>query len=117
MSRRYWQPRSAHHRQGSLVVWLLIALPVMMMMFLTITTVGSLWLARAELANLADAAALAGAKVWGDGADDSINRTAAHVAAQALAEANTILGVAPVVSANDNAANVNNNDSCPGTIT
>lgn len=104
-------------RRGSITVWLLIAMPVMLIMLLTVTAIGSLWLARAELTNLADAAALAGAKIWGDGADDSTNRTAAHLAAKALAEANTILGTAPTVASNDNPANVNNNDACPATIT
>ncbi len=109
--------RRGRARRGSFIVWLLIALPIMLFILLGVTGIGSLWLARAELGNLADAVALAGAKVWGDGADDAPNRTAAHLAAQALGEANTILGVASTLSANDNAANLNNNDTCPGTIT
>jgi len=108
--------RRRYDRSGSLTVWVLVSMPVMLIMFFTVTTIGSLWLARTELINLADAAALAGAKVWGDGPDDSTNRTAAHLAAEALAEANTVLSTAPNVSANNNSGNTNNNDLCPGEI-
>jgi Flp pilus assembly protein TadG len=117
MTQQTSRRRRARDRRGSFVVWLLIALPIMLLMLLGVTGIGSLWLARAELSNLADATALAGAKVWGDGADDATNRTAAHLAAQALGESNTILGVASALSANNNAGNTNNNDTCPGTIT
>lgn len=107
----------ARDRRGSFVVWLLIALPIMLIMLLGVTGVGSLWLARAELSNLADSVALAGAKVWGDGPDNATNRTAAHLAAQALGQANTILAVASTVDHNDDPGATNNNLACPATIT
>ena len=92
------------------------ALPLILTMFFTVMAVGKLWLARAELQNLTDAAALAGAKLWGDGSDVVAQRSAAHLLAQIVAESNTIVGTVLTVDGNNNPANTNNNNACPGTI-
>ncbi len=103
-------------RRGSVILWMFFALPLILTMFFTVTTVGKLWLARAELQNLTDAAALAGAKIWGDGANGPSQRSLAHQAAQLVAESNTVVGTVLTVDGNNNTANVNNNNACPGTI-
>ena len=104
-------------RRGSFTVWLLVAAPVMLLMLVSVTGIGSLWLARSELSNLADATALTGAKLWGDLGDSAATRTQVHYGAAAIAQANTILGVSSPVDPNDDPLAINNNAACPGTIT
>jgi Flp pilus assembly protein TadG len=103
-------------RAGISAVWLLLALPVLLIMFFSITTIAGLWMARIELENAAEAAARAAVKVWGDGADTPANRTTAHQAAAALAMSNLIFNSALTVDPNNDDTQVNNNATCPGTI-
>ena len=117
MHARLARNRDVSRRRGAVVIWLLVAMPVLLTMFFAVTTIGSLWLARTELTTLADAAALAGAKTWGDASNSAATRTAAHLAAEAVAETNTVLGTVLDVDANDDPVAVNNNAACPGTIT
>lgn len=88
--------------------------PAFLSLFVLVTEIGNLWLAKIELRNAAEAGALAGAKAWGDNADSSAVRSAARLAAQAFAEANTITGVTISVNANDDGAG--GNLVCPGDV-
>lgn len=57
-------PRRA--RQGIAVVWLLLALPVLLILLCLVVEAGNLWLARVELKHAMESAALAAVKEWGD---------------------------------------------------
>ena len=53
-------------RRGSATLWLIIWIPALMVLFLALTGVANLWLARVEVENGLEAAALAAVKHWGD---------------------------------------------------
>ena len=110
--------RAGRQRCGIATLWIIIAGPALLALLVLVTDIANLWLARVELENAVEAAALAGANVWGDGADDASNRTAAHFAAEALAESNLIVGHAFAVDPNDDPANTNNNSflQCSGAV-
>ena len=108
-------------RGGAITVWLILAIPVLLTLFCVVLEVGNLWLARTELTNALEASALAAVEEWGDGGGGD-TETAREVG-RIYALSNTING-APVDYAlvdpgnpiNYNAANVNGNDSCDGTL-
>jgi len=108
--------RSASGRRGAAVVWILVATPAILVLFMVVLSLASIWQARAELQNAVEAAALAGAKLWGDGADSPSNRTSAHLASQAVFQANTVFGKVGSISSNDNPSAINNNQSTSGPI-
>jgi Flp pilus assembly protein TadG len=95
---------------------MLMAVPLLLVLFMVVLALASIWLGRAELQNAVEAAALAGAKVWGDGADSSSNRSAARLAAQALFQANTVVGSTIVIATNDDPTAINSNQSVSGPI-
>lgn len=70
-------------RRGISTLWLILALPVAVIGLAIGVEAGQLWLARAELQNSLEAAALAAAKTWGDqiagggGSDTAASRGAA----------------------------------------
>lgn len=105
-------------RRGVATLWIIIAGPAMLALLVLVTDIANLWLARVELENAVEAGALAGANVWGDGSDNPANRTAAHRAAEAVAQANLVVGEAFDVDANNNPAATNNNAlvQCAGTV-
>jgi hypothetical protein len=104
--------------RGIATLWIIIAGPAMLALLVLVTDIANLWLARVELENAVEAGALAGANVWGDGADDPANRTAAHFTAEAVAEANLVVGETFDVDANDDPSAPNNNAlvQCSGTV-
>jgi len=53
-------------RRGSATLWLIIWIPALMVLFIALTGVANLWLARVEVENGLEAAALAAVKNWGD---------------------------------------------------
>lgn len=114
--RRQAPRRNRSRRAGIVVFWLIVATPALLVLFLVVLCLGSMWQARAELQNAVEAAALAGAKVWGDGDDTSDTRTSAHQAAQALFQANTVFANVVSISANNDPSATNNNQSSPGAI-
>jgi len=102
-------------RSGVSTVWTLLSIPAALCMLGVIVETGNLWLARVELTNALEAAALAGADVWGDTA---INLDA-RMAAADFAATNTVNGDPVLVAANFTAptgANPNGNASCIGNV-
>jgi Flp pilus assembly protein TadG len=108
--------RNTRPRRGSAVVWILVATPAILVLFMVVLSLASIWQARAELQNAVEAAALAGAKFWGDNADTPANRTSARLAAQALYQSNTVFGKLVTIATNDNPSATNNNASTSGPI-
>jgi hypothetical protein len=77
-------------RRGWTTLWLVIWLPVLMVLLCGLVAVANLWLARVELENALESAALAAAKEWGD-ADGDDPRGAREIGVQ-FAAANTVRG-------------------------
>jgi Flp pilus assembly protein TadG len=63
-------------RRGSATIWLIVTLPVLLILFCFVLNIAQQWLARVELENALEAAALAAVKEWGDanGGDTLIPR-------------------------------------------
>ncbi|MBC8290746.1 MAG: hypothetical protein H8E37_10565 [Planctomycetes bacterium] len=61
--------RSGVHRNrpGISTIWVIVALPAVMTMFVMVVDIGHVWLARSELKNALDASALSTVKTWGEG--------------------------------------------------
>jgi len=98
-------------RRGSATLWLVIWLPCLLALFVTLVGVSNLWLARVELENAVEAAALAAVKQWGDagGGDTLIPRQAGVE----YAEASGVRGNPLVIGTNYNAAALpNQNADC-----
>ena len=87
-------------RKGVATVWLIATGPALLLLLILVTDIGNVWLARIELVNACEAAALAGAKVWGDAPvhpPDKVitlakpDRQKAWIAAQVFGKANLVL--------------------------
>ena len=100
-------PRAA--RRGIATLWLILVLPAMLILLCLVMEIGNLWLARMELEDALEAAALAGVKEWGDikGGDTLTSRNVARE----FAEANTVRGVPVALAAALNYTNTNVNDN------
>ena len=83
--------RTSHsRRRGWTSLWLVVWLPVLLALFCGLIVVANLWLARVELENALEAAALASVKEWGDaGGGDTLS--ARQVGAE-FAAANSVRG-------------------------
>lgn len=97
------------NRRGIATMWVILSLPIFVTLIIAITDVANIWLARVELKNALDAAALSGVKSLETGA------AAARTAAQEAFAANTIRGAA--FSLDLNAGNANPGDILLGEIT
>jgi Flp pilus assembly protein TadG len=99
----------ARSRRGSATLWLIIWLPCLLTLFCVLVGVANLWLARIELENALEAAALAAAKEWGQaGGGDT---QSAREAGVAFAAANMVRGNPVVLGTNYNSLNApNDND-------
>lgn len=75
-------------RRGIATIWVLASMPVLLTLLVMLVDAGNLWVARAELKNALDAAALSGVKSWGEGSGTLQSRLDAHDAFTT----NTILG-------------------------
>ena len=53
-------------RRGAVIVWLILVIPLVLTMLCVVIEAGNLWLARVELENGLEAAALAAVKEWGE---------------------------------------------------
>lgn len=71
-------------------MWVIVVLPGIMTMFVAVVDIGHIWLARNELKNALDAAALSGIKTWGESGGGLT--TQARLDANDAMSANTILG-------------------------
>ena len=83
----------AQDRQGTVTLWTLLFVVVLLTMLYVVVQVAQLWLAREKLENAVEAATLAAAKQWGDAGGGSANIAAAQARGEAFATANTVNGV------------------------
>lgn len=103
-----------NHRRGVATMYLIIALPVLLLLFAIVTDIGHLWLARIELKTATEAGALAGAQRF-----TQADTTDARLAARTYTEANTVRGQSfqPVLNqANSGSTNTNQNEDINGEI-
>ncbi|RLT07032.1 MAG: hypothetical protein DWI21_10355 [Planctomycetota bacterium] len=75
-------------RRGIATIWVLASMPVILTLLVMLVDSGNLWVARAELKNALDSAALSAAKTWGEGGSTLQSR----LDAQDAFNTNTILG-------------------------
>lgn len=83
-------------RRGVSTLWLLLTLPVFLTLLAFTVNIANLWLARVELENSLEAAALAAVREWGDGRSPD----AAKAVAVAYAAANPVRGIIPASNFN-----------------
>lgn len=110
-------------RRGVVLLWLILALPALTVLFGMVVDVGRIWLARIELTNALEAAALSAVKSWAEAdTNDQPARAQARQDAIAAAGANTVIGldmgnpssgIALVLAPNENLSNSPNNNDSP----
>lgn len=81
-------------RRGVSTLWLLLTLPVFLTLLAFTVNIANLWLARVELENSLEAAALAAVREWGEGSSTDAAKAAKDVAI-AYAAANPVRGIIP----------------------
>lgn len=91
-------------RRGIATIWVLASMPVVLTLLVMLIDSGNLWVARAELKNALDAAALSGAKTWGEGGGTLQTR----FDAQDAFNTNTILGTQYSLSTSEGACSNGN---------
>src|SRR5215471_16583286 len=98
-------------RRGSATLWIVIWLPCLLVLFCVLARVANLWLARIELENALEAAALAAVKEWGDaGGGDTL---APRLVGVNYSQANAVRRNPVVIGTNYNAGGgPNQNDQC-----
>ncbi len=111
-----WRRRG--QRSGVATLWVLLAVPGVVIMLVFVTDIANIWLARIEATNAMEASALAAVKEWKDLGNTSANRTRARRAAVAYAAANTVLGQFVSITPNQNkgSGDVNDNASPLGNV-
>lgn len=87
-SAKYAVSDSRGNRAGISTIWMIVALPAVMTVFVLVLDIGNIWLARSELKNALDASALSGVQTWGNGGSTAQARFDANDASSA----NTVLG-------------------------
>lgn len=93
----------------------MLTAPALLALFVVLVDIAQLWVARIELANALEAAALAAVKEWGD-ADGGSTQRPRQVGAE-YAAANTVIGVPVVLDLNfDENAEPNENAGCSGSL-
>jgi uncharacterized membrane protein len=103
-------------RRGAVTIWVIVATPAMLAMLVLVSDVSNLWLARVELENAVEAAALAAADSWGGGGDSAIDRSVAHNRAATLFDANLVRFTQFTLDPNDDSSKPNNNATVPGPV-
>src|SRR5438876_2568199 len=103
-------------RRGSATLWMVIWLPCLLVLFCVLVGVANLWLARVELENALESAALAAVKEWGNaGGGDTLDPRKVGVA---YAHANSVRRNPVVIGTNYNAGGgLNQNDQCDVAMT
>lgn len=98
--------RWARQRHGVVGLWLIVALPVLLLLLILLIEIGNIWLARAELENALETAALAAVKQWGDsgGADNSAISSTSRDVGVTYAAVNTVTGISVAITNNYNSA-------------
>ena len=93
-----------------------MSLPVLVLLLCFVIEIGNIWLARVELENAMEAAALAAVKEWG-GADGSSGTETARWVGVEYAKANTVTGTAVDIGTNWNSGvSPNENADCAGNL-
>jgi uncharacterized membrane protein len=89
-TRRYISPcvTRISRRRGIATLWVIVSLPVLLTLLIVLIDVSNIWIAKIELRNATDAAALSGSKTWGEGGSTAQVRLDANDAFST----NTILG-------------------------
>lgn len=115
--------RRLGRRRGVATLWIILWLPAVLCLLGVVVEMGNLLLARVELTNALEAAALAGVDEWGDlfastTMNTSVQRDAARSRAVGLLEANTVVGQSLVsnVAANGGGSGANDNVTCTGNV-
>lgn len=105
-------------RRGFSTLWLILTLPIFLTLFAFVFEMGHLWLARVELENGLESAALAAVQTWAE--SGSTDTAAPRQIAAAYAANNTVRGFPLVLGLNyDSAAgsdNPNQNLTCSATV-
>jgi len=89
------QRSAVRSRSGIVIFWVIIIAPALLFLLGAIVDISRVWLARIELTNALEAAALSGVKTWGEagtGGNTSAQRQSARTHAQTTASANTVIG-------------------------
>jgi len=106
----------SRRRRGVAALWLILALPVLVLLLGVVIEIGNVWLARVELENAMEAAALAAVKEWGGAGGGSGTETARWVGVE-YAKANTVTGTAVGIGTNWNSGvSPNENADCAGNL-
>ena len=105
-------PIRPNARRCVAAVWLLVVAPACILMLVVVTELSNLWLARVQLENALEAAALAGVQIWGD----TGSLTNARAGAVEMALANAIVGEPLVITPNGGGPGANENASCSGNV-
>jgi len=83
-------------RPGFVLLWVIVAIPAIVFLMGAVVDISRVWIARIELTNALEAAALSGVKTWGEaGTNDSGARANARGDAVIAAAANTVIGQHP----------------------
>jgi len=99
-----------HHRRGISTLWLILTLPVFLTLLVFVVDISNLWLARVELENGLEAAALAAAETWGRSGSGS-TEVPRDVGVK-YAAANMIRGKSLTIDPNYRAGAPNENAAC-----
>ena len=103
--------RRANSRRGIATIWVIVSMPALLTLLVVLIDVANVWLAKIELKNALDAAALSGAKSWGEGSTTLQARTDAND----VFATNTILGQTSTLSIAEGGC-TNNNVTSTGEI-
>lgn len=118
MFNRRLSDRSNAPRRGIVTFWALVTIPIFLIMLGVVLEIGNLWMARTQLQNALEAAALAAVKTWGDanGGDTTTPRQVGNEFASAC----LINGASVSLSAIDGTLNQsgggNANTTCNGVL-
>lgn len=106
-------PDSHHHspRRGIATIWVVVAIPAITTLMVVVLDVANVWLAKSELKNAMDSAALSGVKTWGEGG----TTLAARQAADRASSTNRVLGTSLTLNTAEGGC-TNNNVSSTGEI-
>lgn len=102
-------------RPGIAKLWLILLLPCIIIALCLVIEIANLWIARAELENAMEAAALAAVKDWGD-ANTPTNTQPARAVGVEYARTNSVRGEEVVITENRDAGDTNENDLCEGNL-
>ena len=99
-------------RRGLATLWVILSIPATVILLCVVVEVGNIWLARAELENAVEAAALAAVQEWKATSDTDMGRARGRT----LGLANGVRGVAVDLGLNGGGGGANSNLSCDGDI-